>query len=107
MKKKTKISFMVGSFMAGSFQQTRWLVNNRTMSVPSGQAPDVQHRGRLARAQRDPHVETLKGQLAAAEARTDQEAAKAEKVIAELSALAERLAAIAEERARPWWRLVG
>jgi hypothetical protein len=30
--------------------------------------------------------------------------AKAEVEVAELSALADRLAALAEERARPWWR---
>jgi hypothetical protein len=79
------------------------------------------------------HVETLKAQLAASEARTttaearlDKQAAEfaerftqhsfdiaaeraqTEKAIAEFSALAERLAALAEERSRPWWRrLVG
>jgi hypothetical protein len=57
------------------------------------------------------HVETLKEQLAAAEARDAQhvaqiaaEQAKAERAFAELSAVAERLAALAEERAKPWWR---
>jgi hypothetical protein len=59
-------------------------------------------------------IETLKGQLAAseerttaAEARADRETAKAERAIAEFSTLAERLAALAEERSRPWWRLMG
>jgi hypothetical protein len=54
---------------------------------------------------------TLKEQLAAAEARDAQhvaqlaaEQAKVERAFAELSAVAERLAALAEERAKPWWR---
>jgi hypothetical protein len=64
------------------------------------------------------HVETLKAdverleaQLAAAEARDAQhvaqlaaEQAKTEKAIEAFSALAERLDALAAERARPWWR---
>ncbi len=41
--------------------------------------------------------DALKGQLAAAEARTG-------KAIAAFAALAERLDALAAERARPWWR---
>ena len=46
--------------------------------------------------------------IAAAEARAAQEAEKTEKAIAAFSALAERLNALAAERARPWWRkLVG
>jgi septal ring factor EnvC (AmiA/AmiB activator) len=65
------------------------------------------------------HVETLKEQLAAAEARAEKqtaelsadltaEKAKTEKAIAAFAALAERLDALAAERARPWWRrLVG
>jgi hypothetical protein len=36
--------------------------------------------------------------------KTEAERAKAEKAIAQFAELAERLAAIAEERARPWWR---
>ncbi len=73
-------------------------------------------------------IETLKGQLAAAEARAEKqgeeaaerdarhvpeleaerakveaERTKAEKALAEFAALAKRLAALAE-RSRPWWR---
>jgi hypothetical protein len=75
------------------------------------------------------HVETLREQLAAAEARAekratdfaeldarhvaaiaqaearaDREAEKAGKAIEAFSALADRLDALAQERARPWWR---
>jgi hypothetical protein len=53
----------------------------------------------------------LKAQLAAAEARYAQQAddlaaerAKTEKAINAFAALAERLDALARERARPWWR---
>ncbi len=61
------------------------------------------------------HDETLKAQLAAAETRAegltaerDAEQAKTGQAIAAFSALAERLDALAAERARPWWRrLVG
>jgi hypothetical protein len=75
------------------------------------------------------HVETLKAQLAAAEARIDKQAddlvaydsayaaglaaerakveaerAQTEKAISAFSALAERLDALAAERAKSWWR---
>ena len=71
------------------------------------------------------HVETLKQQLAAAEARAEKLAAeltdrdgalaserakveaertKADKAIAEFAALADALTRIAAERVRPWWR---
>ena len=79
------------------------------------------------------HVATLKEQLAAAEGKTSEEAdalrehnatlkadiekleaglaeanARADKAIAALGALADQIAKLAEERARPWWRrLVG
>ena len=65
------------------------------------------------------HVETLKAQLAAAEARIDKQAAesaaelaaeraRSEKAIEAFAALAERLDALAAARSRPWWRrLVG
>jgi hypothetical protein len=64
------------------------------------------------------HIETLKGQLAGAEARAEKQAAehgadlaaeraKTEKAITAFSALAERLDALAAERARPWWRRFG
>lgn len=75
------------------------------------------------------HVETMKQQLAAAEARAEKLAAeltdrdgalaserakveaertKADKAIAEFAALADALTRIAAERVRPWWRqLVG
>ncbi len=67
------------------------------------------------------HVETLKAQLAAAEARIDKQAddlvahdtayaaglaaerARTEKAIAAFASLAERLDALANQR-RPWWR---
>jgi hypothetical protein len=60
------------------------------------------------------HVETLKAQLAAAEARTqaadvraNEESAKTAQAIAAFESLAQRLEAMAEAR-RPWWRkLVG
>jgi chromosome segregation ATPase len=59
------------------------------------------------RADLSAHVETLKGQLAAAEARAGEEAAKTAQAIAAFQNLAEQLEAIAEAR-RPWWRrLVG
>jgi hypothetical protein len=38
--------------------------------------------------------------------RAKDETAKAERAIREFSALAERLAALVEERARPWWRRI-
>jgi len=65
------------------------------------------------------HVETLKQQLAAAEARAEKQAAesaaelaaeraRSEKAIEAFAALAERLDALAAARSRPWWRrLVG
>ena len=42
--------------------------------------------------------------LEAERVKTEAERATAEKAIAEFAALAERLAALAEERSRPWWR---
>ena len=39
-------------------------------------------------------------------AKTEAERAKADKALAEFSALADRLAALAEERSRPWWRRI-
>ena len=54
------------------------------------------------------HVETLKQQLAASEARAAADLAaerqRADKAIAAFASLAERLDALAVERARPWWR---
>lgn len=49
------------------------------------------------------HVATLKAQLAAAEARASDEAAKTAQAIAAFQSLAKRLEAIAAAR-RPWWR---
>jgi hypothetical protein len=43
------------------------------------------------------HIATLKAELAA-------ERERADKATADLVALAQRLAAIAAERAKPWWR---
>jgi hypothetical protein len=40
------------------------------------------------------------------DARAAQGAAKAERAIAEFSALADRLDQMAAERSRPWWRRV-
>ena len=58
------------------------------------------------------HVETLKGQLTAAEARLAQhvadltaEKARTEKAIEAFAALTDRLDALAAERANPWWSL--
>ena len=50
------------------------------------------------------HVETLKGQLAGAEARAGEEAARTSAAIKAFADLADRLDALAAERARPWWR---
>jgi hypothetical protein len=50
-------------------------------------------------------VEQLKVQLSV-EARAGHEMAWAERAISGFSALADRLAALAEERARPWWRRI-
>jgi hypothetical protein len=59
------------------------------------------------RADLSAHVETLKAQLAGAEARAGEEAAKTERAIAAFESLAVKLEAMAEGR-RPWWRrLVG
>ena len=80
--------------------------NERSVRTADERASDTQ----LIKAL-EAHVETLKEQLAAAEARDAQhvaqlaaEQAKVERAFAELSAVAERLAALAEERAKPWWR---
>ena len=59
------------------------------------------------RADLSAHIETLRGQLAGAEARAGEEAAKTAQAIAALQSLAERIETLAEAR-RPWWRrLVG
>jgi hypothetical protein len=50
------------------------------------------------------HVETLKAQLAAAEARAAEDAMKARQALAAFSLLAERLDALAQKRAATWWR---
>jgi hypothetical protein len=55
------------------------------------------------RADLSAHVETLKTQLAGAEARAGEEAAKTAQAIAVFQSLAQRLEAIAEAR-KPWWR---
>ena len=83
--------------------------NERSVRTADERASDTQ----LIKAL-EAHVETLKEQLAVAEARDAQhvaqlaaEQAKVERAFAELSAVAERLAALAEERAKPWWRRIG
>jgi hypothetical protein len=58
-----------------------------------------------SRADLSAHVETLKVQLATAEARAGEEAAKTAQAIAAFEQLALKLEAIAEAR-RPWWRLL-
>jgi DNA repair exonuclease SbcCD ATPase subunit len=59
------------------------------------------------RADLSAHVDMLKAQLASAEARAGEEAAKTAQAIAAFEQLAQRLEALAEAR-RPWWRrLVG
>jgi hypothetical protein len=60
------------------------------------------------RADLSAHVETLKAQLASAEARAGDEAAKTARAIQAFADLADRLDQLAADRARPWWRrLVG
>ena len=95
--------------------------NERSVRTADERASDTQ----LIKAL-EAHVETLKDQLAASKAQLEKQAAEfaerftqhsfdiaaeraqTEKAIAEFSALAERLAALAEERSRPWGRrLVG
>jgi hypothetical protein len=67
-------------------------------------APDVRETASdLVSALRE-HVETLKGQLAGTEARAEAAETRADRAIAEFSALADRLATLAADRARPWWR---
>jgi hypothetical protein len=62
----------------------------------------------VTRADLSAHVETLKAQLAGADARAGEEAAKTARAIKAFADLAERLDQLAAERARPWWRrLVG
>jgi hypothetical protein len=99
-----------------------------TPRSPPGRKPDAQPDASLVRAL-EAHVATLKEQLAAAEARilkqadelvaydsayagglaaerakVEAERARTDKAIAAFSALAERLDALAEERAKPRWR---
>ena len=51
-------------------------------------------------------VERLEAQLAAAEARASGEAARTAQAIAAFAGLADQLDALAEARARPWWRRI-
>ena len=94
----------------------------RTPSEPRSDHPALVETLKAQVSDLQAHIETLKGQLAAAEARTKKQAtefaerdtehlamltaeqAKTEKAIAAFAALAERLDALAAERARPWWR---
>lgn len=50
------------------------------------------------------HIETLKAGNEQLEARLLDAEAQADRAIAELSAMARRLAEIAERQGRPWWR---
>jgi hypothetical protein len=87
--------------------------NKTDVRTPSEPRPNAQFIMAL-----EAHVATLKEQLAAAEARLTAadardaqhvadlaaERAQTDRAIAAFGALAERLDALAEERARPWWR---
>ena len=83
--------------------------------MPARSASEVDRANEATIKALEAHVATLKEQLAAAEARlaaTDAsmaaEQAKTEKAIEAFAGLAERLDALAAERAKPWWRrLVG
>jgi multidrug efflux pump subunit AcrA (membrane-fusion protein) len=50
------------------------------------------------------HIETLKADNEQLEARLLDAEAQADRAIAELTAVARRLAEIAERQGRPWWR---
>ena len=84
--------------------------NERSVRTADERASDTQ----LIKALQA-HVETLKEQLAAAEARDAQhvaqlaaEQAKTEKAIEAFSMLAQRLEAMAAQHAiKPWWRRIG
>ena len=75
--------------------------------------PDVAEVNALIETFKARH-EILKAQIAAAEVQDIQNAGaeiaaereRANKAYAELFRVADRLAAIAEERARPWWRRI-
>jgi hypothetical protein len=56
------------------------------------------------RADLSAHVETLKAQLAGAEARASEESAKTAQAIAAFEAIARRLEAMAEAKRPSWWR---
>jgi hypothetical protein len=86
--------------------------NARPVRTPSGRTSDA-----LLLKALEAHVATLKEQLAAAEARAEKQAAdlgadlaaeraRTEKAIEAFASLAERLDALAAERARPWWRRI-
>jgi hypothetical protein len=84
--------------------------NDRPPRTADERAYDGPLEGPLIKAL-EAHVATLKEQLAGAEARIAEQAAdlaaeKAQttKAIAAFASLAERLDALAAERARPWWR---
>jgi hypothetical protein len=53
------------------------------------------------------HIGTLKTQLALTEAQLAEANARADAAIAALGALADRLNAMAIDRARPWWKRIG
>ena len=118
---------------ASSFPMTRTPCELRAHSLCEPQANPVRtpslHALEAHNATLKADVERLEAQLAAAEARTTTaearlekqaaefaerfaqhsadmaaERAQTEKALVEFSALAERLAALAEERAKPWWR---
>jgi hypothetical protein len=53
------------------------------------------------------HNDTLKTQLALAEGQLAEANARADAAIAALGSLADRLNAMAVERAKPWWKRIG
>jgi hypothetical protein len=104
----------------GRWQRTAGNDGRARVRLPEGVRPSSERASkRPVRQVVDPsvvkaleaHVETVKTQLAASDARVMSLAAdlaaergRADKAIAAFADLARRLNALAEERARPWWR---
>jgi hypothetical protein len=74
----------------------------RPMATRSNQAIDQANAATISAL--EAHVEILKEQLATAEARLAVAEAERGEAIAAFASLADRLDALAAERARPWWR---
>ena len=79
-------------------------VNVRSPYVRKSVDPALMHALEAHNETLKGNVERLEAQLKAAEARADTEADTARKAIAAFASLADRLDALAAERARPWWR---